>query len=436
MDRQLLTRRVQGWNTRAPWLSTVALATIGTALTWLRVPPAARDTFYAEDGTHFVADWLADDSIRTLFKPYAGYQHFVPRSLARVAMLTPPEWWARVTTIAACLGVGVVSALVYFSSRSLLPSSRLRLGLAAIPVLIPLAAVEAIGNLANLHWYFLFLFPWLLLLRPRTAGQVVALGLLTTVVTLTEPQCLIFAPLVAWLAWKQPRTRAVALGWAVGIGVQALTFVIAGSARPRPPGMPPVLSFAKGYLVNVPMALGNAHGKVLGWALGHGGWIVGVAVLALFLGIAGWAFVAGNVRERVATCALVCASVVAWTVSYGGNNIPDLYYLSLPGPPSYVVPVVRWGMAAGMFLAACIPVAGAVWMRVRPALSWLAIALVGALLVVMVASFRIENVSRQNDPWTERLEHARVTCSAPGMDVDIPTSPPGYSMKVPCAAIR
>ena len=42
----------------------------------------------------------------------------------------------------------------------MLQSSAARVGVAAIRVLLPITRFEAIGNMANLHWYMLYLIPW------------------------------------------------------------------------------------------------------------------------------------------------------------------------------------------------------------------------------------------------------------------------------------
>ena len=152
---------------------------LASALTWLRLPAAARDTFWAEDGHQFVADWLHDAGPATLFQGYGGYLHLLPRGITwLVVEFVPVDAWAFATTAAACVVTGGVAALVFVFSQDVVAASVARIGLALVVVLTPLAGMEILGNVANVHWYLLYLTPWLLLATPRSRVGSVAMVLL------------------------------------------------------------------------------------------------------------------------------------------------------------------------------------------------------------------------------------------------------------------
>lgn len=100
--------------------------------------------------------------------------------------------------------------------------------LALIPVFCPLAGFEAVGNSNNLHWYLTYLMLWILLGRPRSRAGQWLLTFAALAATLTETQCVAFAPLVWWV-WRQDRQRpsetlsriGILGGWACGALVQA-----------------------------------------------------------------------------------------------------------------------------------------------------------------------------------------------------------------------
>ena len=214
---------------------------LASVLTWLRLPAAGRDTLYAEDGSQFVNDWASNGSWSVLLRPYAGYQHLIPRvASGLIAWLVPIDAWADAMIAAAAAVVGVTAGLVYVLSRAVVSSPMARLGLAAVPVLVPLAGVEVIDSLANVHWYLLYLTPWLLLAMPRERATALGLAFVALVAALTEPQTVILAPLAVWVLVRDPRSRVIVLGWALGVAGQIITFVWRRASGPTVslPGCP------------------------------------------------------------------------------------------------------------------------------------------------------------------------------------------------------
>ncbi len=169
------------------------------------------------------------------------------------------------TTAAACVVTGGVAALVFVFSRDVIAAWVARVGLALIVVLTPLAGMEILGNVANVHWYLLYLTPWLLLATPRSRVGSVLMVLLALAVTLTEPQAILFVPLAVWRFLKVPAVRPVVYGYAAGLAAQVLSTLLAG--RSRTGGLPPPLSVAEGYWANAALSVFTGNGQWTGWLI-------------------------------------------------------------------------------------------------------------------------------------------------------------------------
>lgn len=418
----LSDRVVAGW-----------LIGIGALITWLRIPPAGRFTFFAEDGSTFVADWLHDDA--GLFRPYAGYQHLVPRIAAWIAVrLTPVDWWANVVTVLACLLIGGIAALVFLFSRDVTNAPVARLGVAVIPLLIPLAGREAAGNLANLHWYALYLIPWLLLATPRTKTATVWMMAVAAAAALTEPQTLIFAPLAIWRMVTDRSVRLIGLGFLLGIAVQLITYFAYGRGQIAS-GIPPVMSIAGGYAINAAAsALVPEH---VGALFTHLGWWGAALCCVLFLAAAGYAFVDGNTAVRTAVVVMLVGSIVAWSFAYGFNNAFDYYYSRMSPDQLADPPLLRWGNAASMMLVSLVPLAAGVVSERHPDRGpMVGVGLMAVLVGLMAVGFRSPNNPRIAPPWSGEVASGRESCAAGAEQITIPVPPLDWPVNLDCSLLR
>ena len=105
------------------------------------MPTAVAGWLYAEDGRTFIGDWLrADQPIKVLWMPYAGYQHLIPRlASGLVIALVPPAGWALAINAIACLVVGTVAGLIYVFSRDVISFRPARVVLGLLAVMTPMA---------------------------------------------------------------------------------------------------------------------------------------------------------------------------------------------------------------------------------------------------------------------------------------------------------
>lgn len=121
---------------------------------------------WAEDANVFFHDAFYEPSILTLFKPYAGYLHFIPRLTAFASTFLPIEYVATSFNLTASL-LQLLPLAFVLSSRSdqLIPGWRLKLLVSFVYVCLP-GASEAHGTVTNLQWTLPFLITLILFCEP------------------------------------------------------------------------------------------------------------------------------------------------------------------------------------------------------------------------------------------------------------------------------
>ncbi len=410
---------------------TMLIGLVAAVAAYLRVPPGLRDNLYAEDGVLFVGDWAWRAHLGLLWEPYAGYQHLLPRLGSGLVVATMPvASWGYAVTAVACLLVGAVAAAVFAFSAGLVSFWPARVLLALIVVLIPIAGVEALGNLANLHWFVLILVPWALLTEPRARWGVGAVAVTVLLATLTEPMCIIFAPLALWRFITAPRRRAVMLAWAVGVAAQVVTTLL--SPRPRTPGRPPWMSVILGYVRDVGMSMVTSRPRPLGLAITGVGWWIGVAWV---LGLLTFAAIAARFADRhvrVLLAALVLGSIASWSAAFITNNAAAFYFSVLPASEILTAPLLRWATAASAMLAATVPIAVSVLVarfpRLRPA-GW---AVLGVMLAVMLVN-AVPREAREFGTWSSQIDEDIIACRSTAVDMQVFTAPDNWVLGIPCA---
>ncbi|WP_353828821.1 hypothetical protein [Agromyces sp. SYSU T0242] len=420
---------------RAPaWVWPVVLAVLGALVSWFRIEPAARATLWAEDGTFFLGDVLTGDPTGLLLAPYQGYLHLLPRAIAGIVVAAVPvDGYAIAMTVASCLVVGAVAATVFACAREVVAWLPARVTLGALTFLAPGAGFEVLGNTANLHWYALWLAPWLLLATPRGRSGAVLLGLVGLVAALTEIQMLLFLPLLAWRVRDRNR-------WIVGAGVVigSILQVAAFLLSPRTAGtgaVPPLLSTVQGYLYQAPMGatFPSRQWKAL-WVLELGWW--GAALVAIpFLLALGWVLWRGLTVERLAGAALAVGSVVTWSAAYMLNTTPDFFYSIVPVELAVDIHLPRYGVVPALYLLAIVVLAASVAWRAG-VLRRTAVVVLAGVLVVTIASALVPQPSPRGEgpEWADGVGAARTACATsedPGL-ATIAIAPEGWVVEVPC----
>jgi len=411
-------------------LTLLSIVVVGTIITLLRVPVAHLDTIWAEDGDLFLKQYL--DGSAWPFRGYAGYQHLIPRIVTGIlATIVPLEWYGIAVFVACAILTGAVGAAVFWLSRDLVPWMPARLGLAGITFLLPLSAVEVIGNLADFHTYCLWLMPWLLLYRPRTPASGIGWGVVAFVCAMTEIQSLVFLPLLVFMLPRQHRFAwPIGVGYLLGIAGQVITTLL----LPRPSnaswlGFPSLLL---GYLYNtvLPMVSPNTNWQVT--VLLESGALVPALALLPFVVASIVVLVWGTRMQRTLVVTLVLASgaiYAAGALIDGNDYFLYAHHTNANGFEGMLS--VRYGVASGFFLAATVPLAAAVLVRLGASrgvrwpsiIAWVAV--VGLLVQFGVASTQASSARTTGVSWSENVEEARDACAnyPPETVVGIETAP-------------
>ena len=440
----------------------VALALAAATTAWVRLGPAARGTGWAEDVGLFLREHQALGPVGSLFHPYAGYLHLVPRLVVDVALALPVDRYALSVSLLCCALVGLVSAALFVLARDVVRPWPLRLVLAAVPVLLPSAPWEVTGNAANLHTFALVLSPWLFAYRARTWWGAGVTASAAVLVTCTEVQAVLFLPLLL-LAWLPVRGTGRAALRALPVTVTALAGGAAQvvtaltTARTSTPGDPRVLDVAAGYLTNVVGGSWSADVGAVGRAVVDRGWVVLVVPSALLLAVLVVAVVAARWRARVLLAALTTGSVVVWSAALAANASADARWSdAVPAVLTEATPS-RYAAAAGLLLTSAVVVAAATLVdpgcrAVRPAsdavppvrtggpvrvaraaVGWLVVALVVAAWVGAAAPG--PTTRDGGHLWQPQFRQAEVSCRADPERRTVSVRAMPWSAQVPCSLV-
>lgn len=440
-------------NKSAAWAAGVIGAAALALTAWLRLPGLTRDTLWAEDGGVFLRQALASHFLIGVFDPYDGYLHLLPRVLAHVALrIGPLEAYAEQITWLSCGCVGLVGIAVFLLSRPHVPSVGSRLLLAAIPALLPVGPLEVLGNTANLHWYMLWLAPWILIHPTRRHLPNIALAGLSFVAATTEIQTVLFAPLI-WVALRTRRQWGGSIGLLLGLAMQGITFV----SFPR--------SVSKDA---VPWDLGSV---IIGWLLQGGvssvessassagvAWTYfGGALLVVPIALLVTPIVTGAVRGRstlFAVLGFVGVSAALWFAAQVFNNRAFMNYSSFTDEEWLKFDFLRYAAAPAMFTLGSLALAsgGFRWCKEsrgpvsgvkygRRGRRWATICAT-IIAAIMVFGFFPPTSSRADGPsWQAQVAAGRSACAADPLLADVPAlvAPRGWEFErvaISCNRLR
>ena len=424
-------------------LHAVAVAALGL-LTWGRLPPLARQTVWAEDGGVFLRDVLSNGHLMSIPLPYDGYLHVIPRTLASLAhAVVPLQGYAVAMSLLTCLAVAAISVAVFHLSRSVAESVPVRLMIAAIPVLLPIGPQEVLGNAANLHWYLLWLMPWLLLYRPKSR---VAGGAMFVVAFLTAASEIItgmFLPLAVWAAFRR-RNFAAPAGLALGIGLQ----VLATLTKPRFSGAAPsdagdAMSVLPGFGLLPIGSIWHADSRTLASNIvSYGGWALFIPCV-LLVALLAYTLLAGGRGLKLAALGAVAASVLCWVASVvlSGNTMFN-YATYTETDWATGFGYIRYAAAPAMFLLLLVPLAAAAALAKGHLNRRAAFAVTGMFLVFLLASYLPASTVRQAGPsWSAGVTGARAACEAdPGLPTATvliaPVTWKFAQVQIPCSELR
>lgn len=395
--------------------SLLGAACVLTFIAWGRLPTLTRETVWAEDGGVFLRDVLRAGHLQSIFLPYDGYLHVLPRLLASTShALVPLEGYATAMSLLSCAVVAGISIAVFHFARVLTESASVRLMIAAIPILLPIGPNEVSGNAANLHWYLLWLAPWLMLKKPGNPASGFVVFMLSFLTAASEIISGMFLPLAVLVAWKQ-RNYAAPGGLLLGLILQIITTLVSprfNGAAPHTGAVEP-LSVVMGYILLPIGSIWHPDSRTLASGIvNFGAWIIVIPTL-LFVGLLAFVLAKGTATLKFAAVTAIAASGLCWTASVvlSGNTMFNYSaYTESDWANSFAY--IRYAAAPGMFLLLLVPLAIATAMQSgyvsRRSVPYFA----GIFVVFLLISYFPTATTRQTGPaWAPGVEAARAACS-------------------------
>jgi hypothetical protein len=392
---------------------------------------------WAEDGL-FLEDRLDAGPVVSLVDPYQGYLHVLSRAVVEVAVVLPLRDYAVAVTGLCCLVVGAVAGLVYACSRDVLRTRPARFALALVTVLVPTAPAEILGNSANLHWFLLWLAPWVLLCRPTTRRQGWALGAVLLVVGLSEIQAVYFLPLLAHGARDRLRLP-MAAGMLLGLAAQAATTLLVGrQASELDSGTPSVADLVQGYGLHVFLQIWFSDTDGVGSVLVEGGWPLVVLAATPFVAALVALVVGSRGREDVALAGtVVVGAVLPFVAGLVLNFRPFLEFSAFDLETLAVFAPLRYALVPSMFVLAVVVVL-ADRLLCRPVRWRKAVA---GLLLVGLGGIGVLNLDpgptvRSGYPgWAGAVAAAERECRRGAGRVVIEHAPDSWEVELPCTVV-
>lgn len=366
----------------------------------------ALDSLWAEDGAVFLERARSASSWSALTSTYAGYVHLLPRLTAEAAAALPLRWSAIVLSGAGALATALAGLAVYAASAGHVRSRPIRVALACLPVLHPIAGSETLNTVALSQWHLAYAAFWVAVWRPESvAGRLVAAATLFVAI-LSAPLSLAVIPLlvVRMVLQRESAAFAVVAPALLAAAIQGAVLLTADGAAPgaAAPLTTTLVSFAQRVVTHG--ALGYRLVDALYPPLG--GWLpVAVGVLVG----AGLVAAATVTRDRRALLAWFCgASVLTFVVAVVARGaVPAMVWqdgIAVRSASRYaLVPALLLASAGAVILDGAVE-RGA---RVLPAV------VLAAVAGVVVVDFPAVNPRSNGPTWSASVSAAVQACSVP-----------------------
>jgi hypothetical protein len=315
------------------------------------VPRLRHAAFYAEDGQIFLSQ-AHNRGVATVWEPYAGYLHLIPRIIAAVLEPFPVIAGPVLYAVAALLAhLAMLTPALSARLDWIVPGGFLRAVLFAMLCLMP-PLWEVLGNIANLIFVG-GISLLLLMLSDDPRSTVGGFGELAAVATLglSGPLIVFFVP---WFVWRWRRTRS---GHSLAVVCVAVTAALVQ-------GMIFVLSDREekgGSLLYLPRVWVERIG--LSWLFGDSQLLASRWWVASWLAALVWCIGAVVItivvlrRTAVALWLLHFTLLAAPVLAYGYMSPPFTWQRHFVVPTAIVIVLLvaaigarRWAIAAGVWI--------------------------------------------------------------------------------------
>lgn len=427
---------------RGAWAAAAAVFAAALAFQALRIPVLEHDVVWAEDGAVFLLGAL-EDPLGPILEPYAGYQHLLPRVLAAaIVALAPLASYAAVVFWSSAVVAAAVCAATVPLARWVVPWLPARMALGVVPVVLPLMAPEIIGNLADLHTYALWLGVWVALSLPRSRTESALTAAAALLAAMTEVQLLLMVPvLLARVHVRRPLLWPVIGAFLLGLAGQVASWLLAPRRGydDEPVGVADVIV---GWLANTAMPVVRPAEEAIRETFAAHGPVAALPYLAPFVLAAVVVLVWGGWRQRAGGAVVLLASACSFGGSLLVSPIPEFRYASFEGADWLTAVVdLRYGGAAGMLLAAIVPIAASVLAaRLRGRWRRPGRAALAALLVAFVAALAIQSPDTGShrggvEPWSAQARAAHAACERGEQPEALLIAPYNRELRLDCAAL-
>ena len=391
----------------------VVAAIISIGRLWLLDRSAPTEVLWAEDGLFPLCIRKAD-FFTCLADPFAGYLLFLPRVLAWPVSVLPWEHWALASNVLAAAVAGLIAAAAFLIVRRAGFSVFVSTVIALLPVLAPMAGLEAINAIGSSYMLLLFLATLLIALPPisdaarNSRGYLVFGSVFLLITALTIPSAVVLLPLLAIMVlrgrWRWLTTIPWALALLVGLAFQAIVALTSESPRPITFGAETLNSWAD----SIPVSLltywpGLSIGEYSFFnnftlsPLPITGWLIVIAMVVVAI-----VFVIRDSGNRLPIGILLLGGL-------GFGFIPSA--IGFANNRYFVVPLLLWGAAA---LIALDPV-------IRRSRPWvLALVSVVVLAIWWPALPASEFRGTPAPAWSSEVERIEAACTSDPAFVDRP----------------
>ena len=411
----------------------VLMLAAGVLLLLFRLEGVDRGLIWAEDGRDFLSAAYVSGIGSTLFEPYAGYIHVVPRLasefVATFAPLDQVGYWINTLGALVWSGAAVVT-FVFTRGRLRMP---LRVLAWLFVLILPIGSMEVATNIANAHWFLDFAVLMVFFSRSGSTARIVLGSVVAVAAATSDPLSIIVLPLVLVRLALIPKLREniVSIAFVAALVLQLV--IDTTTTRNQSPAFFP-LGLSKIYVVRVVWQ--TFTGPLWGTQIERSIGLVVPVIVGLLIVLA---LVAVIVRHRpeagFAAVTLAASifftllvSVLTWKVVSAPALGQEVYW----GSRYWVVPSLLLIMAVLGAMEAALPTG---------ALRWNAPTVVSAVVLLVLLASSVSNFQtpgyKVGPDQPQKLREVEDFCAEhPAETAAVQIAPSPWTLPIPCVTVN